>query len=403
MEFYKVKDYPGTLFERAYRKKTYLRLRNKIKNIAIYKSGGGLGDLVQSIALFRSFRQMFPQAKIIYLGLYARPDCDTLFRNIPYMDEFIEYVRPGRERTFREYFRFRKSYFRKFDLIVDTQPKFAPSFYLWLLNPGYFLSRNPLFCSWPFLLNPKTRVHIVAKMLSLVRMLGFEEINFSPAIEVSEEYLYPAQNYLKNFSGPFISILPGAGHSYKMWSKEKFATLADRFHSMGYQVILVGAKEEKGLILEVANMMQNKAIIPLIDQPRFGQDPTYSIGLLRSSALTVGCDCGGLHLATLAGCPVIGIYGPTNPIKSGPLGKRNVVIYKGLSCSPCRMRQCEIKHRCLEEITPDEIIEAAHFILNEATTYGAIASAEGRISLRLKHKSVAEFIPIAARKFRPFP
>ena len=60
-------------------------------------------------------------------------------------------------------------------------------------------------------------------MLSLVRVLGFEEINFSPAIEFSHDYLSLAQRYLKNFSGPFISILPGAGHPYKMWGKEKFA------------------------------------------------------------------------------------------------------------------------------------------------------------------------------------
>ncbi|RKY29416.1 MAG: hypothetical protein DRP74_08870, partial [Candidatus Omnitrophota bacterium] len=73
MEFYKVKDYSRVSFKRAYRKKIYLRFGDRIKSIAIYKSGGGLGDLVQSIPLFRSFRQMFPQAKIFYLGLYQRP------------------------------------------------------------------------------------------------------------------------------------------------------------------------------------------------------------------------------------------------------------------------------------------------------------------------------------------
>ena len=363
MEFYKVKDYSRVSFKRAYRKKIYLRFGDRIKSIAIYKSGGGLGDLVQSIPLFRSFRQMFPQAKIFYLGLYQRPRCDTLFKSIPYINEYIEYVRPGRERNFGQYYCFLKKYFRKFDLIVDTQSKFGSSFYIWLLNPRYFLSRNPLFSNWEFILNPKKKVHIAAKMLSLVRVLGLEEINLSPVTDIPQNYLSLAQDYLKRFSGPFICILAGAGHPYKMWLKEKFAALGDKFYSMGYKVILVGAQPERELLLEVARQMKNKPIIPLIDEPKFGEDPIYSVGLFKFSALIIGNDCGGLHLATMSGCPVIGIYGPTNPIKSGPLGDRNVVIYKGLDCSPCQLRDCKIQRRCLEEVNPDEIIEAAEFIL----------------------------------------
>ena len=367
MQFYEVSDYSQNSFKRAYHKKEYLRLHDRVKSVVIYKSGGGLGDLVQSIPLFRSLRRMFPKAKITYLGLYQRPRCDTLFKNIPYIDEYIEYVRPGRERAFKDYFRFLKKNFRKFDLIIDTQSKFAPSFYLWLLNPRYFLSRNPFFSHWILLLNPKTKVHIAAKMLSLVRALGFKEVNFCPNIDIPQDFLYLTQKYLKNLSGPFVSILLGAGHPYKMWPKEKFAALGDLFYAMGYQVMLIGAELEKGLLLEVANMMQNKPIIPLAEEPRFGQDPIYSIGLFKSSALTIGNDCGGLHLATLTGRPVIGLYGPTNPVKSGPLGEKNVVIYKGLNCSPCRMGQCKIKHRCLEEITPEQVIEAANFILKSGS------------------------------------
>jgi len=363
-ELYKIKDYHSATFKRCYRRRVYKKLQNELKIIAIYKSGGGLGDLVQSIPLFRSFKEMFPQAKIIYLGRYQRPRCDSLFKSIPYIDEYIEYMRPGPKQTFRDYFCFLKKYFRKFNLIVDTQPKFASSFYLWLLNPKYFLSRNPFFSELEYLLNHKVKVHITAKVLSLARILGFEKITLSSIIEIPEDYLSLTQNYLKNFSGPFICILPGAGHPFKMWPKEKFGSLGDKFYSLGYQVILIGAEAEKGLLLEVSRMMKNKPIIPLIDESRFGQDPMFSAGLFKSSVLTVGSDCGGLHLATLAGCPVIGIYGPTSPVKSGPLGEKNVVIYKGLGCSPCRMKECKIQRRCLEEIDTDEIIKAADLILN---------------------------------------
>ncbi|MBU0549841.1 MAG: glycosyltransferase family 9 protein [Candidatus Omnitrophica bacterium] len=367
MEFYKIQDYPDFLFQRAYRRKAYQAIRKKVKSIAIYKSGGGLGDLVQSIPLFRSFKEMFPESKLFYLGLYQRPRCNTLFNCIPYIDGYIEYVRPGRESSLKEYLRFRKDFFGKFDLIVDTQSKFAPSFYLWFLASKYFLSRNPFFSHWKSMPGLNKKIHVAAKMYFLARILGHKGADINPAINIPRDYIAAAEKCLAVHSGPFISILPGAGHPYKMWPKENFAFLADKFSSMGYRIILLGAENEKSLLLEVSGLMQSKPIIPMLEEPLFGQDPIYSIGLFKSSILTIGCDCGGLHLSTLAGCPVIGIYGPSSPLKSGPLGKKNVVIYKRFDCSPCRLKDCKFQRSCLKEIIPEDIIQAANFILRDVS------------------------------------
>ena len=365
LDAYKMNDYCSARFRKFYQKKTYLELRSNIKTIAIFKSGGGLGDLTQSVALFSAFRKMFPGAKIIYLGLYQNPPCGNLFKSIPYIDEYVEYTWPGKGIDFKGYLGFRKKYLRKFDLIVDTQSKFVPSFFLWFLAPGYFLSRNVIFSSKKFLLNPRKKVHAVAKMLSAARVLGLEEISLECDIKISQEHLNLVQNYLKNFSGPFISILLGAGHPYKKWPEEKFVILADKLSLMGYQIILIGSESERELLSGVARMMQNKPIIPLIDEPKFGKDPVYSIGLFKASSLAVGCDCGGLHLAAFAGCPVVGIYGPTSPLKSGPLGQRNIVLYKELGCSPCPMKECKIQRRCLSDIEPDEVVKAVKVILRK--------------------------------------
>ena len=325
-----------------------------------------MGDLIQSIPLFHVFKEMFPEAKIIYLGLYQKPNCNRLFKSIPYIDEYIEYRRwrPKVEKNSKEYFNFLRKYFRKFDLIVDTQSKFFPSFSISLLSPKYFLSRNPFFSHWIFLSNPANKVHVAAKMLLSARILGFDKVNFNLDIDVDVDIIREVEYYLKNFKGPFISIIPGAGKTYKMWPENKFADLADKLYDLGYQVIFIGAKGEENILLKIASMMHNKPIIPLIDKPLFGDEPLYSVKLFKSSVLAIGNDCGGLHLATLVGCPVIGIYGPTNPIKSAPLGKKNIVLYKNLQCSPCRMGTCKIQNSCLEQITSEEVIDTAMYILN---------------------------------------
>ncbi|MCF7899842.1 glycosyltransferase family 9 protein [Candidatus Babeliales bacterium] len=347
--------------------KPYLKLRGKVKTIAVHKSGGGLGDLIQAIPFFRNLRYMFPDAKIIYLGLYQRPFCDSIFKNIPYIDEYIEYKMPGNESTFKEYFNFWKKHFNKFDLLIDTQSKFPPGFWLWLLNPNYFLSRSPFFSHWKFILNPKKKFHVAGKMLFLLQVLGLEDIDSNPAGNIEKSYLSFTQGYLKKFSGPFISILPTAGHPYKMWPKEKFALLADKFYSLGYEVILAGASSEEGILKEVAEIMKNKPIIPLVDEPKFGKDPIYSASLFKSSLITIGNDCGGLNLATFAGCPVIGIYGPTTATKSGPLGNKNIVIHKGMDCSPCKwfLQNCNMDRKCLKDITVEQVFTTAKELLNK--------------------------------------
>ncbi|MBA2123807.1 hypothetical protein B9J78_02545 [bacterium Unc6] len=363
MEFYRVRDYSDALFKRAYHKKAYLTLQKRIKNIAVYKSGGGLGDLVHSVPLFRSFKKMFPQAKIIYLGLYQRPTCDLIFRTIPYIDEYIHYESPKKKRDFKTYFSFLRRFFRKFDLIVDTQRKFLPSFYIWLLMPKHFLSINPLFSCWRFYY--KRKVHITARLLSLTRILGFGEVNFGPEFNIPPESLSIAKKFLNDFEGPFISIIPGAGNPYKSWGEEKFALLSDNLSKMGYKTILIGNESEKKLLHKIKGKMTFEPIIPLLKDARFGEDPVYSLGILKFSSLTIGNDCGGLHLATLAECPVIGIYGPTNPLKSGPLGKNNVVLYKNLPCSPCKLKSCPIDRKCLKSITVNEVVETVRFILEK--------------------------------------
>lgn len=364
MDIYTIKDYPSATYAAYTRKKIYSKISPRIKTIAIYKSSGALGDFVQAIPLFRNFKTMFPQAKIVYLGSYQTAHCATIFKNIPYINEFVEYYRPGKQWSFKQYRNFLKKYFRAFDLIVDTQGKFIPTFYLWLLNPRYLVTINFLFSNWPFIPQSKGPVHVVAKMNFLARVLGLEQISFSPAIKIAPEYRSLAQNYLQKFKGPFIAIIPGAGHSYKMWPKEKFAQLADRCVEMGFSPILIGAHAEKDLLVEIASLMRQKPIIPIVDEPRFGQDPIYGVGLFQAATATVGNDCGGLHLATLAGSPVIGIYGPTSPVKSGPLGDHNIIISKKFPCSPCKWfrQQCPIDRQCLKDIAVDEVVQAIKYL-----------------------------------------
>jgi heptosyltransferase-2 len=52
----------------------------------------------------------------------------------------------------------------------------------------------------------------------------------------------------------------------------------------------------------------------------------------------------------------VGIFGSTNPDRTGPSGPRADVVYHRLECSPCLERTCRFEHySCLREITPAEV------------------------------------------------
>jgi heptosyltransferase-2 len=63
-----------------------------------------------------------------------------------------------------------------------------------------------------------------------------------------------------------------------------------------------------------------------------------------------------MHVAGALGIPTVGIFGSTSPERTGPLGPRTKVIYRGLECSPCLQRTCRFGHyNCLTEISVEEV------------------------------------------------
>ena len=71
-----------------------------------------------------------------------------------------------------------------------------------------------------------------------------------------------------------------------------------------------------------------------------------------------------MHLASLVGIPVVGIYGPTDPVVNAPYnGTPSIQVRKDLPCSPCRDRNCP-RVDCLKAITHEGVLKAAVGLLS---------------------------------------
>jgi ADP-heptose:LPS heptosyltransferase len=79
--------------------------------------------------------------------------------------------------------------------------------------------------------------------------------------------------------------------------------------------------------------------------------------LLRRSALYLGNDSGITHLAAAIGAPTVALFGPSDPQKWRPRGKRVAVLHAMPSPAGVSSPGAERRYRkSLPQLTPDEVI-----------------------------------------------
>ena len=62
--------------------------------------------------------------------------------------------------------------------------------------------------------------------------------------------------------------------------------------------------------------------------------------LYEQTMFVISTDTGPMHLCAAIGTPVVALFGPTAPWRTGPFGSSHEVIRLGLECSPCYKREC---------------------------------------------------------------
>jgi len=154
-----------------------------------------------------------------------------------------------------------------------------------------------------------------------------------------------------------LRIAIGAGAAYgsaKCWPPARFAELAGRLQAQwDADVILFGAVTETDVSRAIASEMRQ----PPIDLT--GKTPIADLpALLSHCHVFIGNDSGAMHVAAAVGLPTIGIFGPTDPLGTGPVTPRRAIVRQQPYCSPCFLRRCPIDHRCMTAITTAQV-EAA--------------------------------------------
>lgn len=164
--------------------------------------------------------------------------------------------------------------------------------------------------------------------------------------------------------GPHVAFHVGASFgTAKRWLPERFAALAGALTERGRQVLLVGGSADRDL----ARTVRMSAPRPEQIKNLAGETSLAElVALLAAVDVLVANDSGPMHVAAAVGTPVVAIFGSTNERETYPLaemGKLRLLKAPGIECSPCKLRECPIDHRCMTRIEVAEVLNAVEEVL----------------------------------------
>jgi lipopolysaccharide heptosyltransferase II len=211
------------------------------------------------------------------------------------------------------------------------------------------------------------------KVLRLVRGLGLEPAKqdyvglvrlSSEDREYGEQLLAEAELWGEgrlSGDGPLIALAPGesSGRPYKSWTTEGFTEVAVKLQQDECaRLLVVGSENDRPLGQEILAPVAAGQRLNLAGRTT----PSQLAAVLAKCDLLIGIDSGPMHVAAAMGRPVVALFGPTDPGRTGPQGEGHEVIFHRQECwGPCvHPVTPNCGHRnCMMAITPDEVLSAA--------------------------------------------
>ena len=157
--------------------------------------------------------------------------------------------------------------------------------------------------------------HVVAQAAQIVSAATGVEISpaetllpFCPDADAWADDLYGGEP-LRNSNGVVV-LAPTAGWGAKQWPAAHFADLARALDQRGYAVLLNAASPDDAVAAAILAQAPGCARLLCCTIAQL-------MSVLRRARLLVAGDTGPLHLAAAVGCATVGLFGPTDPARTG--------------------------------------------------------------------------------------
>ena len=159
-------------------------------------------------------------------------------------------------------------------------------------------------------------------------------------------------------SARWIVLQPGARWLNKRWPAEQFGALVRRLAASHpeFRFAILGGESDRNLGAIIAQS-DEKRCLDLTGKASLQE----MVEWIRLSELMISNDTGPMHVAAALGKPLVAIFGPTEPRRTGPYGRLDEAIQTSLPCVPCMKPRCSYFKplECLNAITPEMVFAHA--------------------------------------------
>jgi ADP-heptose:LPS heptosyltransferase len=333
-----------------------------------------IGDVVFTTPALRAVRQRFPGARISYL---VEPLAAPVVASSRHVDELIVAPRASFVSDIRLGLRLRA---RRYDLAIDFHGGPRASLLTWLSGAprriGYAIPGRGWMYTTPVPrpreLRPRHAVRNQWDLLTPIDVPAPGPDAYPVEMPVDPRAAAALTGRLASAglpsTGRLVVVHVSAGNPFRRWPQDSFAemiaTLASRHPDM--RVIVVSGPSDR--VAAAAVVEGARARLAPANGARVLSIGECSLAELRAlfdrAALFVGGDSGPLHIAATSAVPIVGLYGPTLPVRSAPWRGRMLTAESveggPLECRPCDQRVCAPgDFRCLTRIAPDDVVAAA--------------------------------------------
>jgi lipopolysaccharide heptosyltransferase II len=344
-----------------------------------------IGDVVFTTPAIRGLRERYPDA---YLAYVVQRTAAPVVAHNPHLNEVI--VTPGRRGLagLRDDVALAaKLRAARFDTVIDFHSGPRSSLLAWLSGAPVRVGYDVPGRGWMFTVRvPRPREirsrHAVENQWDLLDAIGIPtpDARRSPVEMVVD---HGAADIVRGRldqagvrSGDHVIVVHvSAGNPFRRWPLDSFSSLVAQLvqADASRRVIVISGPSERAAAAQVID--RARAVVApacaerLLDCGEFDLDELRA--LVDRAALFIGGDSGPMHIASTSAVPIVGLYGPTLPVRSAPWRSSawpsEAAEVGGLPCRPCDQRTCVPgDFRCLTWLTPAQVADAAERALRRS-------------------------------------
>ena len=334
----------------------------KIRNI-LFISLYFRGDYLFHTVLIKLLKEICPDAK---LDVWIKSHNAELAANNPSINEVLvfdnirisSYNDNSKIDLKGKHKFFKKIRNRKYDLVLDITGKISTALFTYFLKAKYTAGINNYgfgACYDKFIdLRPASvKGHLIKKYLSIAKyVFNIEDRKWNELISglMLKPYIYITKKeqlkvdelllslFKVNDNNPLVIIHPTAGWSAKEWDANNYSILIDGLSERRIKFLFIGDEKDHKIFKQIvinSKLKNDPDVLNYFLKLKFLEVAE----LIKRSDIFIGSDSVSLHLAGAVGTPSIGLFGPTNPEFSKPIGDAHRVIYHKLYCSSTDVMQ----------------------------------------------------------------